>query len=393
MAYSQYFADRFSFLTSDACTPDVTPPVGGAISSLTNNTDGSLQVGWPTATDPSVPLRYQVFVQAATATGLFSSGNKVFEGPGNAFSVYKDAAGVPITAGTTYFVGVRAVDAVGNVNTNTTSLSIVATGLSFATLTALINAVPGAVWDQLKSAHTIPDSFGDYLDIEVSSRLPTSGYVAPDNASITAIKAKTDNLPADPASNTQVNTRAPASTALDNTVWTNAKAAFIDIAISSRATNGGVWDELTASHTGAGTFGLNAQTPSLNPTQVANAVWDALISAHTVPNSFGLTLQTPLSPTQIANAVWDALTSAHTVAGSFGLNAQNPPLNPTDIASAVWGALITDYNVFGTFGNTVQSGGGGGNGVALTGSLEDTSDTLVGELLDDSANITGIVEG
>lgn len=42
------------------------------------------------------------------------------------------------------------------------------------------------------------------LDTTVSSRLATSGYTAPDNADITAIKAKTDNLPAAPASTTNI---------------------------------------------------------------------------------------------------------------------------------------------------------------------------------------------
>lgn len=46
-------------------------------------------------------------------------------------------------------------------------------------------------------------SFGklikDDLDAQVSTRLATSGYTAPDNTSITDIKAKTDNLPSDPA--------------------------------------------------------------------------------------------------------------------------------------------------------------------------------------------------
>jgi len=42
---------------------------------------------------------------------------------------------------------------------------------------------------------------------QVNTRLATSGYTAPDNAGISAVKAKTDNLPADPSSNTQVNTR------------------------------------------------------------------------------------------------------------------------------------------------------------------------------------------
>jgi len=203
----------------------------------------------------------------------------------------------------------------------------------------------------------------DFLDVAVSSRLATAGYTAPDNADIVLIKAKTDNLPADPASNTQVNTRAPASTALDNTVWTNAKAAFLDVAISSVA--GSVWEQLLASHNTAGTFGANAQNPPLSPSAVASAVWDALTASYTVSGSFGLALQSPsLTPTQIANAVWDALTSAHTVSGSFGLNAQTPSLNPSQVASAVWDALLASYVVSGSFGqkiNSLSNGGGGGS--------------------------------
>lgn len=85
------------------------------------------------------------------------------------------------------------------------------------------------IWDRVDAAVTSRASATDYtttraakldnLDATVSSRLAASGYTAPDNTSIGLIKAKTDNLPADPASNTQVNTRlASASyTAPDNT--------------------------------------------------------------------------------------------------------------------------------------------------------------------------------
>lgn len=45
------------------------------------------------------------------------------------------------------------------------------------------------------------------MDAAIGTRLATAGYTAPANSDIVAIKAKTDNLPADPASNTQVNTR------------------------------------------------------------------------------------------------------------------------------------------------------------------------------------------
>jgi len=235
-------------------------------------------------------------------------------------------------------------------------------------------ALDNTIWTGAKAA---------FVDVAISSRLATSGYTAPDNADIVAIKAKTDNLPAspanevtslaikaktdnlpaDPASDTTVNTRAPASTALDNTVWTNAKAAFMDVAISSVA--GSVWEQLLASHNTAGTFGANAQNPPLSPSAVASAVWDALTASYTVSGSFGLTLQSPsLTPTQIANAVWDALISAHTVSGSFGLNAQTPSLNPAQVASAVWDALLASYVVSGSFGqkiNALSNGGGGGS--------------------------------
>lgn len=47
----------------------------------------------------------------------------------------------------------------------------------------------------------------DNLDTTVSSRLASASYVSPSNSDIAAIKAKTDNLPSDPASDTAVNTR------------------------------------------------------------------------------------------------------------------------------------------------------------------------------------------
>lgn len=37
------------------------------------------------------------------------------------------------------------------------------------------------------------------IDVAISTRLASASYTAPDNASVTAIKAKTDNLPGDPA--------------------------------------------------------------------------------------------------------------------------------------------------------------------------------------------------
>lgn len=50
------------------------------------------------------------------------------------------------------------------------------------------------------------------IDATISSRLAASGYTAPDNASVTAIKAKTDNLPTDPADQSAVEAAITAAT-------------------------------------------------------------------------------------------------------------------------------------------------------------------------------------
>jgi len=87
------------------------------------------------------------------------------------------------------------------------------------------------------------------LDATVSSRLASASYTTPDNAGIaaaaisaasadsktTAIKAKTDNLPADPASNTQVATRAAPGAAM---TLTNGERTTLTAAVFAFAVEG-----------------------------------------------------------------------------------------------------------------------------------------------------------
>jgi hypothetical protein len=58
--------------------------------------------------------------------------------------------------------------------------------------------------DSLVAFASIAPESTENLDAKISSRLAASSYTAPDNASIMAIKAKTDNLPSDPADNSDV---------------------------------------------------------------------------------------------------------------------------------------------------------------------------------------------
>jgi hypothetical protein len=75
--------------------------------------------------------------------------------------------------------------------------------LTDASVAVVPNTIAASVWDRAISLITSAGSIGkflqDQLDAAVSTRLGVGDYIAPDNTSITAIKAKTDNLPGSPA--------------------------------------------------------------------------------------------------------------------------------------------------------------------------------------------------
>jgi hypothetical protein len=115
----------------------------------------------------------------------------------------------------------------------------------------------------------------DNADVATSSRLAAIGYTAPDNAGIVAVRAKTDNLPADPASNTQVLTRLAAAdyVAPDNAGISAAQSAAG--AVAGRVTDtraarldnvdapisgvpAAVWNSTTRTLTDLGLTGLGA---------------------------------------------------------------------------------------------------------------------------------------
>jgi hypothetical protein len=401
-----------------ASHPDVTAPTFAGIVSLVAQSDGALLASWAAATEVvSLPVGYPVYIMAGavSAAALFQPANLLFERYALNARIYTDAAGVTLTPGAVYTVGVQAEDAVGNASSVTALLTATVT----YNLYALVAATPAAVWDVTRGPHATVGTFGetnqtspdnadiaaikvktdnlpadpasntqvntrlaaaaytapDNADIllikaktdnlpadpasnmQVNTRLASAAYTAPDNADILLIKAKTDNLPVDPASNTQVNTRlaAAAYTAPDNTDIAAIKTktdqlSFAVDGVNAHVNNSpainvqdivdGVWNEPTATHTTAGTFGENAQTPAINPSQVADAVWDAPTASHTTAGTFGQNAQTPsINPSQVADAVWDAQTSAHVQAGSMGL-AQVVDVSPSPIVS--FSAFVTE---------------------------------------------------
>lgn len=131
--------------TPQACVADFAPPTFAGIASLLALANGALRAAWLAATDSTPPVVYDVYILAGSATGLFATGNRVLSAFGLQVDVFQLPDGSPLVAGTTYFVGVRARDAVGNLDSNVVSLSAISAGVLSTTLAALANTLLAAV--------------------------------------------------------------------------------------------------------------------------------------------------------------------------------------------------------------------------------------------------------
>ena len=115
--------------SSQACIIDTTPPTFSGITTLTVGSSGQLVCSWSAASDSTPPIHYEIYVQANTATGLFNSSNIAEIVTGTNSSIFTLNNGSYLAIDTTYYVGVKAVDAVGNRDNNTVSLNAISTGI------------------------------------------------------------------------------------------------------------------------------------------------------------------------------------------------------------------------------------------------------------------------
>lgn len=138
-----------------------------------------------------------------------------------------------------------ATDAIGSAELAASAVSEIQSGLMLAASYSAppsAAAIAAAVWDYLASAATTVGSLGkriaDNLDAAVNSRLASAAYTAPDNSTISAIAAKTTNLPSDPADASDI---AAAFAAVPGAVRTNLATELgrIDVAISTRLAGAG----------------------------------------------------------------------------------------------------------------------------------------------------------
>lgn len=351
--------------TAQACLVDITPPVGGVISSLTNNPDGSLKAQWTPANDPASPVSYEVYIQESTATGLFAPANLIGVTRSLALDIYRDKNGDMIEAGRTYHVGIRAIDKVGNQTPTTTSLSIVATGLGFANILTVLSGL--ALETTAQAIKTKTDN------------LPASPA---NEVTVAAIKAKTDQL-----GFTSGNVNAVAQVVADKTGYSltpaerTAIAAVVEAALIDDGDGQALINAIVASignqnidqvllvaairadiervggmldgKASQSTLSSLASTVALLETDAA-----ALARANAILAAIGaIPVVTPPTAGQIADAVWDEPLSGHTTPGSTGAKlSEGNPINVGDIADAVWNEPLADHLTAGSTGKKLNDG-------------------------------------
>ena len=101
-----------------------------------------------------------------------------------------------------------------------------------------------------------------------------------------------------------------------------------------------VWEEDTADHTTAGTFG--ARIVSI-PTSAENAdaVWDEVTAGHTTAGTFGARISDIPTVAQIADSVWNEVAAGHTTVGTTGASLRDAALAKQSGVAVVTGPYAT----------------------------------------------------
>jgi hypothetical protein len=163
-----YFGAQINQLPAPTNIPSSTPPTFAGITSNTPNSDGSVTLNWSAATFVVTPGQYLLYIAlgSVSAATLFALAPASIAPAGNtSFKVFtlNDEA-TYLVNGNTYTVGVRAKDAVGNIDSNTvietfaatasgniggvmqaTAASLAATQTSFAASLVTMNSYLGTL--------------------------------------------------------------------------------------------------------------------------------------------------------------------------------------------------------------------------------------------------------
>lgn len=116
--------------SSQACISDLVAPTFAGIATLAVQSRGQIRATWAAATDPTPPIRYEVYIKEATNVGLFNLTNIVAITPNLQYDIFFLPDGSLLQNGATYYVGVRAIDGVSNRDSNVVNMNLISTGVS-----------------------------------------------------------------------------------------------------------------------------------------------------------------------------------------------------------------------------------------------------------------------
>ncbi len=160
--------------TSQACIVDLVPPVFSGINFLTRGSLGQLKAFWNTGTDTSLPIRYEVYVKADTSSDLFNTANIAIVTTQLQADIFALAGGSLLQSGTSYYVGVRAIDGVGNRDANLVSLNQTSSGILGITSAQVSGVFAVNTSGELIASFWVNDLEGV---IDDPTRLGTASYV------------------------------------------------------------------------------------------------------------------------------------------------------------------------------------------------------------------------
>lgn len=125
-----------------ACTLDITPPTFAGVASVTPQDNGSLLVAWLAGSDLSTPISYEIYClpDVVTAAVLFAANPCLIVRNALLGFLFYDSNGI-ILEEKTYTIGVRARDAVGNIETNLVILTAASSGILQDSLLDTANAL------------------------------------------------------------------------------------------------------------------------------------------------------------------------------------------------------------------------------------------------------------
>ena len=304
--------------------------------------------------------------------------------------------------------------------------------------------IVAGVWDELKSAHTTPNSFGDFLDIEVSSRQSetsaasrastnqtehdatqsaiaalnnlsssqvaqavwdaalsshlTAGTMGANQNLIDDIDGNVDQVITDISNLNDIDTT-DVQSAMTSQGYTSARAILLDnlsnldATISSVSTLIGALNDLSIA---------DVQTAMTNQgyTSVRAALLDQLsfLDSSVLGVATAIGALNDLDATEVENAVWDTVLGGHLTIGTTGkalsdiLGSTAP--TPESIADAVWDELLSGHTTPGSAGValsgiTTLTDLLAGQGCELIGLVGD--DAILG-LVEEQGTVFGLIE-